>query len=45
MRYLRNATIHYIVEITITIIKLIKGHGMQSFDIITYKQFIKQKGE
>ena len=43
MNNIINATKHYIVEITITIIKLFKGYGLSSFDMITYRQYLKDK--
>ena len=43
MNYIINASKHYIVEIVITIIKLFKGHGLSSFDIITYRQYLEDK--
>ena len=38
-----NALIYYTVEVIITIIKLIKGYGLESFDCITYKQWKEDK--
>ena len=42
MFYIYGATIHWIVEITITLIKLFSGEGMDSFDVMTYKQWKKE---
>ena len=43
--YNMNALTHYIVEVIITIIKLIKGYGLESFDYITYKQYKENKDD
>jgi len=43
--YNMNALKHYIVEVIITIIKLIKGYGLESFDCITYKQYKENKDD
>jgi hypothetical protein len=40
-----NALTHYIVEVIITIIKLIKGYGLESFDYITYKQYKENRDD
>jgi hypothetical protein len=40
--YLSNATIHYLVEIIITLIKLVTLQS-KPFDMVTYKTFIKER--
>ncbi len=45
MFYIYGATIHWIVEIIITIIGLLTGRGMDSFDCITYKQWKKERSK
>lgn len=41
MNYFIRAVQHYIIEIVISIIKLFMGYGLSSFDIISYRQYLK----
>lgn len=41
MYYFVRAIQHYIIEIVISIIKLFMGYGLSSFDIISYRQYLK----
>ncbi len=41
MYYFVRALQHYIIEIVISIIKLFMGYGLSSFDMITYRQYLK----
>jgi len=38
-----DALLYYTIEVIITIIKLIKGYGLDSFDWLTYKQWKEKK--